>query len=260
MLIDAHAHIDHFEDAVDAAIEEIRREHILTIAVTMDPDSYRRTLDIAQRSEFVLPTFGIHPWEAHRHVSTLDEIGPLLAQSPMLGEIGLDFHWVDKETFDAQRRVFRVFLEAAHTQDKIVNLHTKGAEQEILDLLDSHRIRRAIIHWYSGPLDVLDDMIARGFYFTVGVDVMYSEHIQQIAQIIPEAQLLTETDNPGALKWLADEAGMPAILNRVIDALAEVRATSAGHIRETVHANFARLIADDPWLSDVRGRLFSSSR
>lgn len=256
MLIDAHAHIDHFEDAVDAALAEIEREQILTIAVTMNPDSYRRTLDIAQQCELVLPTFGIHPWEAHTHVDSLDEIGPLIEQSPMLGEIGLDFHWVDEETFDAQRQVLRVFLEAANEQDKIVNLHTKGAEQEILDKLNSCGIQRAIIHWYSGPLEILDQMIAREFYFTIGVDVMYSDHIQRIGQMIPEEQLLTETDNPGALAWLTEEVGMPAVLHQVIDALAEVRGTSAAHVRETVHTNFARLIADDPWLSGVRGQFF----
>lgn len=256
MLIDAHAHIHHYDEALDTTLEEIQREQIFTIAVATEPNSYRRTLDIAQRCEFVLPTFGIHPWEAHEHVSSLDEIGAFLRQSPMLGEIGLDFHWADEETFDAQRRVFRRFLEAARDQDKIVNLHTKGAEQEILAMLHAHEIRRAIVHWYSGPLDALDEMIARGFYFTVGIAVMHSDHIQRIAQIIPEEQLLTETDNPGALEWLTDETGMPAVLHQVIDALAEVRGTSAGHIRETVHTNFACLIADDPWLSDVRARFF----
>jgi len=62
MLIDAHTHLDQYDDAtLDAALDEIAVHRMLTVAVSMDPPSYARTQDIAARSPLVLPCFGIHP-------------------------------------------------------------------------------------------------------------------------------------------------------------------------------------------------------
>jgi TatD DNase family protein len=174
--------------------------------------------------------------------------------SPAIGEIGLDFHWVrDASTYPKQRRVLEFFLAAAAEQNKFVNLHTKAGEAEILDLLRKHAVKRAIVHWYSGPMDVLKAMIDYGCYFTIGVEAGFSDHIRQIAKAVPDHLLLTETDNPGAIKWLKknDELGMPAATKDVIGALAEIRQTTREAIASLVATNFSRLLGDDPWLTDV---------
>lgn len=40
--------------------------------------------------------------------------------------------------------------------------HTSGAETEVLRLPDRHGVDRAIVHWYSGPLDILRQMADQG--------------------------------------------------------------------------------------------------
>ena len=59
-------------------------------------------------------------------------------------------------------------------------------------------------------------MIDFGCYFTIGVEVLYSDYIEAIAKAVPDHLLLTETDNPGALKWLKknNEVGMPTALSK----------------------------------------------
>ena len=43
MLLDAHTHLDHYDDAtLDAALDEIAAQHILAVTVTIDPSSYAR--------------------------------------------------------------------------------------------------------------------------------------------------------------------------------------------------------------------------
>ena len=49
-------------------------------------------------------------------------------------------------------------------------------------------------------MDILQAMIDFGCYFTIGVEVLYSDYIKTIAKAVPDHLLLTETDNPGALK------------------------------------------------------------
>jgi len=259
MLIDAHVHLDKYGDLLDQALREIDEQQIFTVATAMDLPSYLELQKIGDRSELILPTFGVHPRRAAEYAERLPELGRYIDMSPAIGEIGLDFHWVrDTTTYPAQRKVLEYFIAAAGEQNKFVNLHTKAGEQEILDLLVKYNVRRAIVHWYSGPLDILNAMIDFGCYFTIGVEVLYSDHIKQIAQAVPDHLLLTETDNPGALKWLEkhDALGMPSAITGVLDALANIRSASSNTIEAIVQSNFARLVGDDPGLRTI-SRLFS---
>ena len=251
MLIDAHTHLDHYREGLESVLKEINRHRVFSISNSMGLESYERNLEIAELCNLVLPIFGVHPWNAPEYVSRLENLKMALTQSPMIGEIGLDYHWVkDASQYPAQREVFEFLLAAASEQGKSINVHTKGAEKEVMQLLRRYNIQRAIIHWYSGPLDVLQTMIDYGLYFTVGVEVTTSQEIQVIAQRIPTKQLLTETDNPGGQSWLTGETGMPRHMINVVQKLAELRKTSTEDIIETVQSNFSRLINDDPWLSD----------
>src|SRR5262249_31601147 len=148
----------------------------------------------------------------------------------------------------AQRKVFEFFLSAAQKLDKIVNLHTKGAERDILELLDRHSIRRAIVHWYSGPLGVLRKMAERGLYFTIGVEILYSDRIKTIARKLPMELILTETDNPGGLNWLKGSDGFPAVVGDVVLELARVKEVDFETMKRTIGENFLRLIGNDPRL------------
>ena len=262
MLIDAHVHLDKYGDLLDEALKQIESERIFTVATAMDIPSYLELRQIGERSDLVLPTFGIHPRRAAEYADRLPEISRYIEGSPAIGEIGLDFHWVkDASTYSAQRRVLEYFISAAAEQNKFVNLHTKAGEKEILDLLENYDVRRAIIHWYSGPMDILQMMIEYGCYFTIGVEVLYSDYIKEIARKVPDHLLLTETDNPGALKWLKknDQIGMPAAIQSVVGKVAELRQTTLERIENLVHGNFLRLIADDPSLFEISSRLLPSN-
>jgi len=253
MHIDAHAHLDRYDlvgrDAVDAALVEIEQHQILTISNSMDPPSYRRNLEIAARSAWVLPIFGVHPWNATDWAGRLGELRAPAERSPMLGELGLDHHFVrEPEAYPAQRQVLEFFLALARDQDKIVQVHTKGAEAEVLELLDHFQIRRAIVHWYSGPLDVLGDLIGRDFYFTAGLEARHSDHVRAIVQEIPLDRLLTETDNPGGPKGYLGRPGTPALIEEVVEGLAQARSVTPEEIRCAVRQNLLRLFEGDAWI------------
>ena len=107
MLIDAHTHIDRYDlvgkDAVKSALEEITRHRIFTISNSIDLPSYRRNLAIGEMCDLVLPTFGVHPWNAPQYVQRLEALSEAIAQSPMLGEIGLDHYFVKDTSYCARR-------------------------------------------------------------------------------------------------------------------------------------------------------------
>lgn len=190
------------------------------------------------------------------YAGRLQDLSAAIEASPMIGEIGLDHYFVENAAaFPDQRQVFEYFLGAAREQNKIVSLHTKGAERKVLELLDRYNIPRVIVHWYSGPMDVLRELVARGAYFTIGIEVLYSKHIQAIAGEIPAERLLTETDNPGGPKEFIGGPGMPVLVKDVVRRVAEAKETTVEAIVQLVQTNLIELIRDDPWLADIRDKL-----
>ncbi len=258
VLIDAHAHLDKYgDDEIHGVLAAIERHQILTLSVAEDAASFARAEAIAARSVLVVAGFGIHPSVAHEYADSMAAVCEIADRSPFIGEIGLDYRFVtDEAIYGSQRQVFATLLDLARDQGKLVNVHCAGAEQDTADMLRSHRTERAIIHWYSGPLDILSELFAGGYMFTIGVEVMHSSHIRDVARAIPSDQLLTETDNPGGLRWLTGEAGQPHVISDIVSELATVRGVHPEELAATVQSNMVRLIGDDPllgpWLTDLR--------
>jgi len=250
--IDAHAHPDQYNPGqLDQALKEIESNHIITMAVSMDIPSYERNCDIAVQSDFIIPSFGIHPWNAHKYAGGLERLDNYIDGVPAIGEIGLDFHWVKNTSrYFAQIEVFEYFLSAAREQQKTVNIHTKGAEDEIVRLLKQYDIRQAIIHWYSGPFAELENLVEMGLMFTAGVEVLVSEDIRKIIQRIPVNQILTETDNPGGYRYVSESAGYPSLIINVVEAVAAIKDLQTDECAHILYDNFSGFCADNPWLRD----------
>lgn len=227
MFIDAHCHLDRYKENLGYALEQIKQHRIFTISNSMDLPSYKQNVKIAATSDFVLPVFGIHPWNASEYVGGLKDLDWAISESPIIGEIGLDYCFVNETSlYDDQREVFEYLLRAVRRQKKIVIVHTKGAEGETLQLLKQYNVERVIIHWYSGPW-----------------------HIQDIARYLPAERILTETDNPGGNESITGTIGTPLLIKDVIGKLAEIRGTSDQIIITTVQNNLVRVAGNDPWLA-----------
>ena len=253
MYIDAHAHLDKYDSQLPQVIEEIERNEIFTISVAMDPEAYAKSKAIDEQTEWVLSTFGVHPWNAPTFHSQLEALQPLIDASPMVGEIGLDYHFIpEAENHALQREVFLHFVKQGVSQKKILNIHSKGAETDVDRILGELGACRTIVHWYSGPIQQLHSLAEKGVYFTVGVEVLFSPTIQEIAKSIPSSLLLTETDNPGGYRWLTGGLGMPSIISPVVRKLSQLRGWSEGETQELVLHNFFQLVGDDEWAKRIK--------
>jgi TatD DNase family protein len=243
MLVDAHAHVDKYGEDIESALAEIRQIRVLTTAVSMDVESYQSARSLARKEPLITPGFGIHPWNAPMFVGSLSQLLPYVSEAPVIGEIGLDYHFVkDASSYPAQRKVFDFLLDSASRLGKPVNLHTKGAERDVVDRIAAHSGVSAVVHWYSGPVAEMDRLLDLGAYFTVGVALLHSSKVDEIAQRIPPERVLTETDNPGGWSWLSGTPGYPRLLLQVLDRLAQLRAVARDDLVETIAANYDRLM------------------
>ena len=246
MLIDAHTHIDLYGENESQALAEIKQYTIFSIANSMDPDSYQKNLEIGRDNGLILPIFGIHPLNAVKWVDKLPELDWAFDQSPLYGEIGLDARFAkDDSQWQVQTRVFKYFLDKAEEQNKTVIVHSKGNEQAVLDILEKHPVKKCIMHWFSGSLDFLRQLASQGAYFTIGVEILFSEHIKNIAREIPMKRLLTETDNPLVKLSLPKALGLPRNIIDVVSELAAEKNTTVERKTDLIQENFQRIVRDD---------------
>ncbi len=244
MLVDAHAHIDWYTDDLNDALRQIEKHRILTMSVAMDVPSYLKSLEIARSSSLIIPTFGVHPWEAARYADKLHELDGYLEQTPVIGEAGLDFHYVkDPDLYPGQMKVFEYQCSWAQRLSKSMNLHTKGAEREVLAMLKRFGIAKSIIHWYAGPVSLIESYLAAGCYFTVGIDVLNPRKGNGIAGILPIDRILLETDNPDGYRWLAHETGMPDLLLKILERVAGIRKMTVIELENRLWENWERFMA-----------------
>lgn len=260
MLVDAHAHIDWYTDALPGALAQIERHRIVTMAVAMDVPAYLKTKEIAQSCPYIIPTFGIHPWEAARYTESLEELDDYLKETPVIGEAGLDFRYVkDTELYPGQLNVFEYQCAWAKRLAKPMNLHTRGAETEVLEMLRRYRIVSPIIHWYGGPVELIEAYLAEDCFFTVGVDVLNPRIEHSIAEVLPVERILLETDNPDGYRWQSKEIGMPDLLLTILKKVAAIKQMPVDELEERLWQNWQELdrrLPGDGLLVNCRGADF----
>jgi Tat protein secretion system quality control protein TatD with DNase activity len=83
------------------------------------------------------------------------------------------------------------------------------------------------------------------------VEVLFSEHIRDIAGSIPPHLLLTETDNPVGIMWYQEviREGMPPLIRDVCSALAAIHRMTPDDLAGRIMENFQTLTKDDPHLT-----------
>ncbi|MEW9094905.1 MAG: TatD family hydrolase [Clostridiaceae bacterium] len=242
MYIDAHNHLDFYGENLNKALTVINENNIKTLACSMDEESYLFARKLSEKNSLIIPAFGVHPWRAHENYNKLESFEEYIKETSIIGEVGLDFHWVlEKERYPLQLKILKYFLEGAKKYNKVTNLHTKGAEGEILDLIRRYDLRTPIIHWYSGSLEVLKKLLDMGCYFTISVDVSYSKLTDDIVKYLPIERILTETDGPTALEWVNGEYAYPSYIKNIIKEISAIKRLSEEEIKETIYNNFRKL-------------------
>ena len=80
MLIDAHVHLDMYQDSLEEVLEEIQKYRIFNLNNSSDIPSYKQNLEISKENDLIVPIFGVHPWNAKDYVNRLDDLVDFIHQ------------------------------------------------------------------------------------------------------------------------------------------------------------------------------------
>lgn len=239
-MIDTHCHIDLYPQP-EGLLEEIKAQGMTVIAVTNLPSHYELGEPHVRGYRRVRLAVGLHPLLADQH--TLAEKRRFFAASKRcsyIGEVGLDGSSHARHTLLKQREGFNFVLEAINDRPRFITVHSRGAEQEVLESLEQFAVSPAVFHWYSGPLYLVEAIIAAGHYFSLNPAMVGTKRWEALLEQLPPERILTESDGPHIR--VKRSLARPSDVQIVENGLSVFWDLSKMDVRKTLSKNFRRII------------------
>ncbi len=230
--VDTHCHLFLMEEDPAEVVAAARAAGVgRLVCAGIDPDSSRRSLELAESFPGVFATAGVHPHDAASFDRAAGRVVEELLGDPLVvgvGETGLDYYRRLSPEQD-QRRAFRAQIALAREAGRPLVVHVRDAWEDALAILAAERAERVVVHCFSGDEEIARECAARGYYLSFAANVTYpsARHLRAAAAIAPEDRLLIETDSP----YLPPQS-MRGTPNRPSNVLAVARALADARGRE----------------------------
>lgn len=203
-VIDTHCHLDQLghpeqalENAANAGVEAA-----ICVGTSLNSNQKNLAFSLNPHPVKIFLGLGIHP--ANIETETIERALQFIRQNidkaVCVGEIGLDF-WQKEIKKNPpkkaeQEEVFRKQLALAKEFSLPVSIHSRGSWQRCLELLKESGVEKAVFHWYSGPVNILQEILAPGFFISATPALMYSPQHQEAVKSAPIERIFLETDSP----------------------------------------------------------------
>ncbi len=254
-LVDVHAHLDskEFDKDLDKVLSRAKAKGVVTvIAQGINHESNQKVLKIAKEHDMVKVALGLYPTEClsvelnegfNRDTSfdektTLDYIEKNAKKIVALGEVGMDFQEShDKEN---QEKWFREVIKLAKKLRKPIIIHSRKAEEIVLDILEEEKFNRAVMHCFMGSKKLVKRAVDMGLYFSIPTSVTRIQQFQENVELIPITQIFTETDSPymGPMRNIRNE---PANIRESIEKIAEIKRMDVNEVANQLYLNYQKL-------------------
>ena len=254
-IFDSHAH--YYSHQFDSDREQLlgwtlqEKGVVGIVNMGSDLESCYATLELTRRYDYIWGGVGIHPEDAlDLPEDWLGQIQEMLKEPKIVavGEIGLDYHWLDACPKDRQQEVFGLQLELARELSLPVVVHDREAHADTLSFLRQYR-PAGVVHCFSGSWETAKEILNLGMYIGLGGVVTFknARHPVEVAKNIPLDRLLLETDCPYmAPVPFRGKRNDSSLIAYVAERIGEVRGQPAEEILQAAEANARRLFAIDP--------------
>ncbi len=249
--IDVHTHLNFLDIAPEIAIAEGKKlgvKRFFTIGT--EPEDHEIVLGLAQKYyPEVMCTLGIHPHEAQKFDARVENF--ILKNAPAkevvaVGEIGLDYFY-SHSPHDIQQAAFRRQLELAEQLKLPVEIHTRDAEEDTLEILREFKGRvTGLIHCFTGTQKLANGALDLGFDISISGVVTFkkAEELKAVVKSLPLDRIHVETDAP----FLAPmphrgKKNVPAFVVHTAQVVAELLGVSLEQLSEQTQANARRLFS-----------------
>ena len=246
MLVDVHAHLDFpdFNKDLDEVIKNAEKSgmsHIITSGVNYE--SNKKTLEIAKKYKVVHASLGLYPLDILNLTeeildSHIDFIRKNKGDIIAVGEVGLDF--VSREKEKEQKKNFLKIISLVEKINKPVVVHSRKAELETIELLESSNIKKIVMHCFSGGMKLVRRIEDNGWNFSIPTNIVHSNHFQTLVERVSINKLLTETDSP-YLSCFKGERNEPRNIVFSIKKISEIKKLNEDETKKLIFNNFNKI-------------------
>lgn len=247
MLVDIHAHLgyeDFYKDDLDDVIKrakEKRVKYIITSGTTHQENI--KALELSKKYDIVKPSFGLYPTfilglNEKQLQESLDFIDKNKKNIIAIGEVGLDYY-EDKDHIEKQKENFKRILELAERLKLPIIIHSRKAEKDVIDILETTKLKNIIMHCFSGNFKLVKRIENNGWSFSIPANIVHSEHFQKLTEEISLTKLLTETDSP-FLSPIRNQRNEPCNVEYTINKIAEIKKMTKEEVEKIIFMNFQK--------------------
>lgn len=234
---DCHCHVDMLEESV---LEECRNLNIKIVAVSTDIKSYNKTSKLRDRGLIIAKQFlGYHPENIiPDKLPYVQKVLKFINANKVegIGEIGLDLSPRFMQDKDLQTKVFKKFLETAETKNLPVNIHSRKAQPQVLEILKNYRIK-TFLHWFCGSKKLLKEAIDLGYYIGFTPACLKSNRYNKLIKTTPIESILTESDAP---VYEMSPQDMPLLIKRI----ASLKEMEPREVTDAIKTNYLKWIGE----------------
>lgn len=252
MLIDSHCHLDQLDFQHKNLDDYLKAASLADVRFFLCPgiklENVPAILDIAHKHPNIVVTVGKHPTELGID-PTVDELVKLGNDNKVvgIGETGLDYYYCKTEAEkEQQRQLFRIHVKAAKLLNKPLVIHSREAATDILQILQEENAAAigGVLHCFTESLQDAAAALAMNFYISFSGIVTFKNaaNLREVAQKVPLARMLIETDAPYlAPVPMRGKANEPAFLHYIAEYLANLRGITYNELAEQTSRNFFEL-------------------
>lgn len=231
-LIDTHTHLDfdRFDGDRDDMIQRALDAQVAAmLTIGVDHKTSLAAVHLAEENSPLFASVGVHPHDAQKMTEEqFEELAALLSHPRVaaIGEVGLDYHY-DYSPRDVQRRVFRRFLDLALETQKSLIIHTREADDDVVELLREKQRSgwRGVFHCFSGDEAMAKKVLDMGFHISFTGNITFkNSRAVDVLKSVPVERLMVETDCPFmAPEPFRGKRNEPAYVVYVARKMAEVK-------------------------------------
>ena len=256
MLIDIHCHLDHhdFNKDREIIVENAKKANVKVILTAgINPETNRKTLALAEKHDIVKACLGIYPIETlqkdieqgqlplKENKFDIDEEISFIKKNKnkimAVGEVGLDYS--QGENAKSQKILFQKMIDLAEQISKPIIIHSRKAESDCIDTLQSSKLKKIIMHCFCGKKSLVKKIIDNGWFLTAPTSIVRSMQFQENAGLCPITQLFCETDAP-YLNPFKDKRNEPAFIIESYKKIAEIKKMELQEVVNNIWMNWQK--------------------
>lgn len=243
MLIDIHCHLDYppLNDDLDKVIDNAKKAGLKVILTSgTNPQSNRKVLEIAEKYDIVKPCLGLYPvqenkFNADEEISFIEKNRNKITA---VGEVGMDYFLV-RDDLGEQKALFEKIISLVEKINKPIIVHSRKAEADCVNMLESSKLKKIVMHCFSGRKSLVKKVIDNGWFLTIPASVVRSQQFQDNAKTAPITQLFCETDSP-YLSPFKDRSNEPAFVAESYKKIAEIKGMELKEVVNNVWMNWQK--------------------